>query len=240
MAITLVDTGGDVTSGGTNPSDSLTGLAEGDVVYAILSSSENSDVTASLAMISSGYTKLATGYGDDPSYRTSAGVFRKVMGATPDTTITSDGLATSSRSDAMTFFAFRGVDATTPEDATTIVVESDSSNTPDPGSITTVTDNAWVLAGGCASLQDSDTTGGPSGYSNFTENGGGGITAYTLAGGATKLVATAGAEDPGAFGYTNYNEASVGFTIAIRPATPSLTQKDYRWRNDDGPLTEVP
>ena len=237
--ITVVDTGGDVTSGGTNPSDSLTGLVENDVVYAVLSSSASGDQT--MAMISSGYTNIIEDYASHATYMTNAAVFRKVMGATPDTTITSDGVATGSRSDAMSFIALRNVDTTTPEDGVTpLGAKASSDNVANPPSITPATDGAMVLATGCASLQESDTSGGPSGYSNFTENGGGGFTAYTLAALATKIIDPAVAENPGTFGFTQYNESYVAFSIAIRPLIipAAFTQKDYRWRNDDGALTE--
>lgn len=117
--------------------------------------------------------------------------------------------------------AFRGVDTTTPVEASTVGTEGES-NSPNPPSVTTLTDGAWVVA--LESNDDNDNTSGspyPTGYTGIqygdqTDGGGpGGGMAY-------KEIATAGAENPGTFSIAN-TEEWITDSLALKPASTGVT-----------------
>jgi len=114
--------------------------------------------------------------------------------------------------------AYRGVDTSTQLDATPVgdITQNDTNNG-DPPSITTATNNAWVV---CFDYTrpTGDTTAftPPSGYTERVDSVGSDFQISV----ADKLVASAGAEDPGAFGTGGsggVNDHIVG-TLALRPA----------------------
>jgi hypothetical protein len=203
MAITLVDiasnTGGTSTCVLTLPS-----LQEGDVVYVAVHCEafpSGPTITAN-----NSFSNLTT---NQASGARSARWFRKVMGPTPDTSVTISASAASWI--AVAAVCLRGVDITTPEDATPTISSWATSTAPDSPSITTVTDGAWVLSSFGANNNASSTA--PSGYSNKVEAV---HVNFSQAAFATKEVTTAGAEDPGA--WTIASHPWVAISIAVRPA----------------------
>lgn len=144
----------------------------------------------------------------------------KVMGASPDTTVVCQGGGAAADAVVYVAYVLRGVDTGTVQDAAPTPTSA-SSGAPDPLTITTVTDGAWVLAFAVSKVNDA-TPGTISGYSNHVSGNATDTNPYTAAG-ATKLVATAGAEDPGAWS----SWASAGWrarTWAVRPAVlPTVT-----------------
>lgn len=129
--------------------------------------------------------------------------FRKVQGSTPDTSITLTG------SGCTGVMIFRGVDTTTPEDATPT-----NSGTNNPAAITTVTDECMIAVLYFGEAVFVSYTAAPSGYADI------GSANNTVEekgiGGGYLLVGTAGVYDPGSFN-TDETEARV-HTIALRPA----------------------
>ncbi len=131
--------------------------------------------------------------------------------------------------------AFIDVDPVTPIDLTSITAIGDGANA-DPGSITTVTDEAMVVVASFIDSVDITTQTVPSGYTDpdglgrvVGAGGGNGCTLGTAY--RSTLVSPAGAEDPAAF--TTGAEQWGAPTIALRPAAP-IEQEGFRWRNDDG------
>ena len=125
----------------------------------------------------------------------------------------------------VTTMSFRGVDTTTPLDATTTEYSAvNEGDTPTSPSITTVTDDAWVLTLCQMNFYASSATATPpSGYTEIVD----GWTAnnnYHLVG--YKEVASAGAENPGTWTVTTADTASelMSFTMALRPA---VTATEY-------------
>jgi hypothetical protein len=211
MAISLVGT---ATANGADSSVALTlnlpaGLQENDVVWCFPINSEAIAINTD----SSGWTRTQIYNGTFPVL----GRFYKVMGAVPDTTFVQTASGGSTAGHSIVCFALRGVDTGTPEDAA-LVTGGNSTNDPDPGSVTTVTANAWVIAVAASSDASGDATvTEPSGYSNPISALGNGSGRDSMVAGATKLVAAAGAEDPGAF--TNWTTGDwVSVTVAVRPA----------------------
>lgn len=221
MAITLRGT-----ASAENTSGDLTvtlpgGTIEDDVVYAGYGEAATSDLD--MAMTTSGYTELADLYADD-SNDANLGVFRKVMGATPDSTAVFAEIG-SAVVDEGVVVVLIGVDTTTPEDAATTTATGINSAVANPPSITTVTDGAWVIAV-AESSSSSDHTA-PSGYSNFIfENGSAAQAAL-----ATKEITTAGAEDPGTMGGDSSPPifAWAAATVAVRPAGAAAATSFPPW-----------
>ena len=161
-----------------------------------------------IAINSSGWISL---HSDNPPEHRLA---YKVMGATPDTIIAIQGQRRHETCVVMQ--VWRGVDTTTPIDATE-QLDSGSSGMPAPPNYTTVTNSALLIV--CGALDDiniASSVTAPSGYSNLlTEDApvGDGSTIML----ASKIVSTAGSETPNAFGGGGSDDW-LATTFALRPA----------------------
>lgn len=118
--------------------------------------------------------------------------------------------------------AYRNVDSDEPFDAARTTATG-SSGQPNPPSITTVIDRAWVVAAG---MSDDDTgyTSLSSGYVErvkFGDDSGSGDGASL--GICDLLVAAAGATDPGAFSSSD-SEEWAAVTMALKQATPFVAE----------------
>lgn len=214
MAITIVGTpqsgtnsnGGDVTLtfDGTP--------AQNDVVVVIGGNGDN-DGAGAIGPSTAGYTQQALRYDANESF--SYGVWTKVLGASPDATVVCQGSTDIAEATVYLSYVLRGVDTTTPMDATPTEFDDGTTTTPDPPSITTVTDLAWVIAIAAHGWQDAPT-GYPSGYINTV--GAGALDSRRMGiGAATKEVTPAGAENPGTFTLSGSRDA-YSMTVAMRPS----------------------
>jgi len=208
VAISLVGTS---TGGPTLNDVTITlpaGIAQNDVVYAagMTGTIADQDVTES----SGTYTELADLYSNDTN-DTNLGVYRKVQGATPDSSVTIDA-GTNNIGVALTL---RGVNTTTPEDATTTTATAPNNGTPDPPSIVTATANAWVLPFAASSEGDA-VTNPPTNYTNLVDIQDGPRNVMA----SSREIASPGTEDPGAYddiaGQTSDSWSAA--TVAVRPA----------------------
>ncbi len=196
------------------------GLIQNDVVYVFAGfvSTTSTDETA-LTTSSSGWTKFPTSSLEAVGpLRTR--LFRKVMGLVPDVSIvvTTD---TGDTGDSMAVvgYALRGVNTTTPEDATYTYAESTAgTGAPNSPSITTATNEAWVISFGAMNLSADSTVTCPSGYTNQVDRAASDTYQVTI-GGATKLVASAGAENPGAWSSWTVGGDWAAWTVAVRPTS---------------------
>ncbi len=207
--ISLIGTPAEVAAidGGNLSLTLSTGAQQGDVVYVFvgLASAINGGTT------SLGWTQV--GSTTDNTVRTL--VFRKVMDSTPDASIAITGTAGVNDVGCAIAYTLRGVDNVTPEDATPTTATG-SSTTPDSPSITTVTPNAWVLSFFCSRGSTDTTVTLPSGYSNQVDVTGNDSNDSTV-GGATKEIASPGAEDPASWTAVNTG-LWVAWSVAVRPA----------------------
>lgn len=190
------------------------GLQQGDLVVVI---GVQRNTTNDLWSEGSGtWTKDADLFSSDSRVSNFA-AFHKVMGATPDSsvTISQDGSAAGMCGVAS---AYRGVDQTTPLDAAVTTATGINSSEANPPSITTVTDNAWVVACGGSSTGASPTLGAPTGYSNATMVKAANTNACLYI--ASKAITPAGAEDPGNFtnSTTGASDSWEACSFALRPA----------------------
>jgi hypothetical protein len=221
MAISLVTVttpAASATNGG-NVTINLGTLQQNDLVIAFGGHPFRSGAVAA-GPSTAGYTQI---FAADVTPSCSFWVGRKFMGATPDTQFV--GLGSGNASDAASYgvFVLRGVDQTTPLD-----VAATNAAAIDPPSITTVTDNAWVLALTISAVNDTS----PGTITNFTNTitSAGNDTVDSVIAGATRVKTPAGAENPAAWStLTSTNPRSV--TLAIRPSSgtthqPSLATED--------------
>lgn len=177
------------------------GLLQNDVVVVCV----GMNTAAGSLVVPSGWTALATGTYSGLNYA----LYYKSMGSTPDATVTVKPVTTTGAALAM---AYRGVNQTTPIDATTTV----ATNTLNPPSITTVTAKAMVVAVALSVTSTTISSTYPTGYSHFVAVRNAGYVAGECAACADKVVETAGAENPSTFnGAGSYKIAA---SVALRPA----------------------
>lgn len=214
MAITFVGSGENGFGSTSDLPITLPAMEPGDAVYVFVICADPGD----LAMNTAGYTEIVT---DIAAGAGEVAVFRKIQTDPVDTDASVDITATLTGRAAVAI-VLRGVDQTTPEDATPTTAAATSTN-PDPPSITTVTAGAWVIAfAGSQGIVDTSITA-PSGYGNQVDAVGDHATQAAndcTAGGATREIASAGAENPAA--WTNWSSGGWrALSIAVRPAPPS-------------------
>lgn len=231
MAITLIGTpqAGTDAAGGDVTLTFDVAPQEGDVVY--LCGGHGGDGTVA-GPITSGYTQIF--FHNTFHSNRDFGVWRKRMGATPDTTVQCEGGGDAADAVGYSAVVLRGVDATTPEDAA-VTSAVDVTVNPDPPAITTVTDGAWVIpmtGNGRGFL----ASAAPSGYANLATAGSGATNAFSEAM-ATKEVATAGSEDPGVFTQDTSVRGWVVATVAVRPA--SALSSTSLLATGDGTIVDV-
>ncbi|GBD34349.1 hypothetical protein HRbin35_00061 [bacterium HR35] len=227
--------GGDVTL-----SLSGLGLQEGDLVIVAYAIGDNDNVNFNMAILSpAGYTEVADLHSDD-TQDVDLGVYWKVMGATPDTSVTVDGLGGTDASVAAVAMAFRGVDPATPMDVIPTTATGINTMHPNPPAIDYVSTGVWtVIAGASGHALNLANTNNPytfpSGYTTDNvqrpENDTSDVTV-----GLGYRTNPADPEDPGVMTHsgtdsTSYSWAAV--TIALRPKPPStFNQSAYRFFNN--------
>ena len=223
--ITFVDStsnsavnGGDVVVDLTDIAD----LAEDDIVILSYAIGDNDDGDFTMAISSgAGWTKIADLYSND-SDETNLGVFWKIMGATPDTTVTVDGLGGSDASTTAVAMAFRGVDQTTPLDVTTTTATGINSVLANPPSIdhNGSTGTIVVAVGAGAHGGGVQTYTGGAGYTtNFATIGANDTTDSTI--GMGHSLSPSDPEDPPVFAFSGSDGTTLSWcaaTVALRAA----------------------
>lgn len=204
------------------------GVAEDDLLLVWLATNAGSGL--SIVNVPAGWTQLVRVEDQDSGANETAELYWKIATATEVAASTFDfdfEFGPNNRQAAFGCTALRNVDTVTPFDTTTTTAApSVSSSTPDPPSITTVTDGAWVL--GFIAHEADDTYTPPTGYTLAWEDSSTGDTPSEHTSGAVayKEVATAGAEDPGAFtGSTN--DGWVAATVAVRPGAVAASSSGF-------------
>ena len=221
MAITARGTNSANTSGSFSIVCNMpASLANNDVTNAIGAAGQNStdfDVTESTGT----WTELTDQWSDGSAADVSGAVYYKKQGSTPDTSVTIKNNAGGSYGWGAAVIGLIGVDTTTPIDATTTTATGTGDGIPNPPSITTATNGAWVIAHGASSEGATAVTNAPSGYSNLASNGGGfGVAVRAML--SSKEVASAGAEDPGSYTDPDATDSTgdswFSASVAFKPA----------------------
>ena len=185
-----------------------------------------SDGIVSPGVQTTGYTDIMTDTGTAlPGHESGY----KIMGATPDTVITFNQVSPREYT-AGVLQIWRGVDTSTPIDATPTTA-SGGSGAPNSPSYTTVTNGALIFAIG---FLDDDNSAGivtvPSGYSNLLAHDNTSNTDNATSMIASKELATAGTDDPAEFG-GGLDDGWYAVTFALRPAagvTDELIGAEYQ------------
>ncbi len=210
MAIALrgTPTTNSATNGGNITLNMPAGVAQNDVV--IVGYAMNAAGTGGTS--SGGWTQI----GANVTNTVRIQIFRKVMGAVPDTSIVLTGSTLAADSSSAIAIAFSGVNTGAPENGVTLTSATGTSTNPDCPSITPTITGSVVVAYAAGAAIDTTGTGGPGGYSNFTQvssNDNNDTTSYL----AWKGSLTAGtAEDPSAFTGVS-SVAWAAYTICLAP-----------------------
>ena len=209
MAITFVGSGDAATINGGDPTITLPSMLQDDLVVVVAGDSQQ---LATVGFTTAGYTTFISGLqhsGSGPILW--AGY--KFMGASPDASVQVSNNSGSTHSCSAVALVFRGVDLTTPLDATTTTTDGTSTN-PDSPSITTV-NGGVVMSAFTSEVLDASVTM-PSGYSDQIDESADDNNDI-VTGAAWKAVGAATAEDPAS--WTNVSSGAwIAISIALREA----------------------
>jgi hypothetical protein len=195
----------------------------GDVVY--LWGGHTSTRPTPIGPSTAGYTLLGT---VQTATTNTFGVWRKVMGATPDTTVVGQGTGNAADSVGYGCIVLRQVNTSTPEDVA-ITFANGSSTNPDAPSITPATNGAAVII--CASTVVSDSAWvNPANYSATVAAGSNDTNPYSI-GGSVRLTGLVGGtpESPAAF-TSVLTGVWIAASIAVKPATQAGSAASIRRR----------
>jgi hypothetical protein len=199
-------------------------LQQNDIVVVTMCRASTSDLSAASTSPSAGqsYTLVGSDLYSDSGFDANFSVNYKFMGATPDTTVTLPG--TGGGGMAVTVFAFRGVNTTTPLDVAATTASGVNTTTHDPPAITPTTAGALISVhvGGAGSALGSAAYALPGDLSSTTNefrtkaaNGSG--SGASGVGTGLKKDWSSGSFDPTAW-TAGLSSSWVAMTIAWRPA----------------------
>lgn len=203
--------------------------AAGDIVIAVFGTGTTVDRTLAINDGTTEYTLIGSELYSNDTFDTSLRVAYKIMGATPDTTVTFGPTGSDEDGGAMAVHVWRGIDTATPLDVTAVTATGINTYLPNAGSITPVTAGAIVIVAG-AGGREKDLTGtyAASDLSNFIQN------QQTTANGAViagvgSFAWTSGAFDPAAWtgsgDTTSFSWAAI--TLALRPGAAATNSNFF-------------
>lgn len=209
--------GGDVTI--TLPS----GIQENDLVIVGYSIGDGDNVDFDMALLTSGYTEVADLFANSLN-DTNLGVYWKVMGAPPDTSVVCDGQGGTNAAVAGVCMVFRGVDTTTPMDVTPTTATGIGTFNPDPPAINWGTLGVWtVIIGANGHIRGTGSYLFPSGYTtNALSRVADDSNDTTI--GIGYNTNPASPEDPGVMTHSGTDSTAFSWcavTLALRPASGS-------------------
>lgn len=221
MAITVPGKDGNSEGNGSNVtltfSDYSYTALENDIVFLI--GGFASETVGPRGAVTSGYT-LVSSYDGHTTNKNNFGIWYKVMGSTPDTSVVGYGSGNAKDSVAYMFYAVRGADTSTIFDNTSTTAGPTSSTNPNPPSIETLTANSLVIVAAGNVVADG-SPGVPSGYGDNTNISYADTNPFSVAV-ASKTIASPATEDPGAWS-TWSSGVWYAITMAIKaPSTSAI------------------
>ena len=173
----------------------------------------------------SGYTNLTQLNPNTVTYDCSFIVAYKIMGSTPDTTVTIPAPGNAADGQTWTIQCFRGVDQTNPMDATAVSATGTATGRPNPGSITPATSGAWVVICGGGAAATGATYTAPTNYTTNFITVSVADTNDSMHGSGYRSNWSSGAEDPAAYtgGTTGANDSWAAYTLALKPTPNNYT-----------------
>lgn len=205
-----------------NESNAQPTLQQGDIVFVAVEVASTVDRTQA-QLTPSGYTAAHTDNYQNDSNDSNFLVSYKVMGATPDTSVDIPASNATTAGVAYAIYVFRGVDTTTPMDATPVVTGNINTGVANAAAITPVTAGAWIVVFAGAAVAAGAVFTNPAGMSTTTNHFRSATITTTTndanIGGAIFTGWTSGSYDPAAFGgSTSTNTGSwSAVTLALRP-----------------------
>jgi len=158
-----------------------------------------------------GYIPITTNTAAAPNF----GVWYKIMGGSPDSTVVGRGTANTADATAYAAYVIRGFDQSQPFDVASTTAGPTTSTNPNPPAITTNTMNVLVMA--LSGSQVLDTTPGTIDLYGNTVSASGDDTNDISVAGATRVIVGQRAEDPVAWSSWS-SGAWFSVTLAIKPA----------------------
>jgi hypothetical protein len=191
---------------------------EGDLVVVTVSVGTQARQPTIAISTPSGYTPLTAQRTTATTYDTNVQTCYKVMGSTPDTSVTIPASGNIADGISYVIQVFRGVDTANPMDVTpTYATGSGVTAAPDPAAITPTTAGAWIVCCGGAAANAGGTMTA-SYLTNFLAYNGA-DTNDALIGCGYYTGWTSGSYDPAQFtGFANANNSWGATTLALRPA----------------------
>jgi hypothetical protein len=215
--------------------------AEGDVVFIAVSCAS----TTLLSQIVGGYTQIASLYAND-LFDTNLWVGYKVMGSTPDTSVTIPGSGSLDDAQTVALQVWRGLDLNDLFDVTRTTSTRIDTVLADPPSITTITNDSVLLVIGAGAHNSTTQTYGASYLDNFLTVGANGSNDSTIGFGSIARP-TPGTYDPAAFTFsvadsTSFSCAAVTIALKGVPNINALTYANntFVYAGDRGSLATSP
>lgn len=218
MAISFVGATSNSTANGNTVTLTLpsTLMAAGDCVIVAYSVPRAITMGVTSSSTSTGYTEIVSTV---TSGNLRFAVYRRIV-PTAETNAICTGTGNAQDANAAVALIFRGVDQSTPEDATATSTLG-SGTTPDSPSITIVTSNAAIISA-VGSLTADATVTAPSSFLNQTDANASDTRSVTTAQ-AWLTSASTSSFDPGS--WSNFTSAAwCSATIALRPASTAVFQ----------------
>ena len=179
--------------------------------------------TVALGIAIAGYTTIASGTPSD-TYDATLIAGYKLMGVTPDTSVTlTGGTISTAAAGVVEVHVWRGVDLVTPIDVTTVTTTGINSGIPTPPPLTPITPGAIILAGAGNAHSRGTATFAASYLSNFLTIGADDTSDAT--GGLGSVAWLSGTYTPAQWtwsGTPSSGFSRVAFTTALRPAVPGV------------------
>lgn len=206
-----------------NESNNLvTALQTGDIVLVAVENASTVNRTQA-QLTPSGYTAAHADNYQNDSNDSNFLVSYKVMGATPDTTVSIPASNATTAGVGYAIYVFRGVDTVTPMDVAPVVAGAINTGVADAAAITPATSGAWIAVFAGAAVAAGAVFTNPAGMSATTNHFRSATITTTTndanIGGALYTAWASGSYDPAVFGgSTSTNTGSwSAVTIALRP-----------------------
>lgn len=211
-----------------NESNQQPTLQADDIVLVAVNCASTVDRTEA-QLLPSGYTAAHTDLYQNDSNDTNLLVSYKVMGASPDSSVSIPASNATTAGVAYAIYVFRGVDTSTPLDVTPVTAGAINTGIANAGAISPSSDGAWIVAVAAAAVAAGAAFTNPSGMSATTNHFRSATITTTTndanIGVALKTDWASGSFDPAAFGgSTSTNTGSwAAVTIALRPFVEAAT-----------------
>ena len=241
-AISLIYAGSASSTNGADVTVNLTGASTGDLVIFYGGHGLTTTAIGPSGPSEAGYTLINSS--NRASVGPHFGVWYKVMGATADSTVVGEGGGNGSDGVAYAAYVLRGQDTSSPFDATATTAGPTYGTNPNPPSITTATNDAWVVPLSGSTRADT-STGTVTNYGNKVSVVGDDTQDLTTAG-VTRLISASGtAENPPAWSsWSAGSWYSVSLAIRRKLVPPTVetnpvTSVSYTTASGSGNITSI-